>query len=100
MTTVGSSTKSMTFIGPSQPEQTMRSRAKNRVRRVAQSSRYADRGGDGFGDCGSTDEGVDGHRDGGASTRAGGTTFARGRLVGASTPCRVNAAPPNGAAGA
>ena len=82
----------MTFIGPSQREQTMTSTANTCFRRAAQSRRYADRGGDGF-DDGSidvvADAGagvVDVHGVGGASTGGGGTTFARRRLVGAKTP--------------
>jgi len=49
LTTVGSSRNAMTFIGPSQREQTITSTAKTRLSRAAQSRRYADRGGDGFG---------------------------------------------------
>ena len=41
----------MTFIGPSQREQTMTSTANTRFSRAAQSRRYADRGGDGFDDA-------------------------------------------------
>ncbi len=106
LVTVGSSRNAMTFIGPSQREQTitsthrgtLRAPAKTRFHKAAQSRRYADRGCDGFGDgdgdgvedanCvdGTGAEPVDGHRVGGASTGGGGTTFARRRLVGAKTP--------------
>ena len=89
----------MTFIGPSQREQTITSTAKTRFNKAAQSRRYADRGGDGFGDgdgdgdsvenatCvnGAGAGAVDGHGVGGARTGAG-TTFVRRRLVGANTP--------------
>jgi len=47
--TVGSSMVAMTFIGLSQREETMTETAKARLSRAAQSRRYADRGGDGFG---------------------------------------------------
>ena len=103
----------MTFIGPSQREQTMTSTANTRFSRAAQSRRYADRGGDGFddgsidlvADAGDAGEGVvdgsidvvadagdagagvvDVHGVGGLLTGGGGTTFARRRLVGANTP--------------
>jgi len=90
----------MTFIGPSQREQTITSTAKTRFNKAAQSRRYADRGGDGFGDVDGDGDGVedahcvdgagagpvDGHSVGGASTGGGGTTFARRRLVAANTP--------------
>jgi hypothetical protein len=89
----------MTFIGPSQREQTitsthrgtLRAPAKTRFSNAAQSRRYADRGGDGFGDGDGVENAycvdgtgagpVDGHSVGGASTGGGGTTFARRRLV-------------------
>ena len=100
----------MTFIGPSQREQTMTSTANTRLSRAAQSRRYADRVGDGFGggagDGVVTDDGADGagsvrgHCVGGLSTGGGGNNFARRRQVGAHTPCSVDAAPPDGAAGA
>jgi hypothetical protein len=50
LTTVGSSRNAMTFIGPSQREQTMTSTANTRLSNAAQSRRYADRVGDGFDD--------------------------------------------------
>ena len=94
LTTVGSSRNAMTFIGPSQREQTMTSTANTRFSNAAQSRRYADRGGDGFGEgagdgvstAGAGGGAVDGHCVGGASTGGGGTTLARRRLVGAKTP--------------
>jgi hypothetical protein len=84
----------MTFIGPSQREQSMTS--KTRFSRVAWSRRYADRGGDGFDDAsvdvvadGDTGAGpsiaVDGPGVGGAR-RGAGTTFVRRQPVGANTP--------------
>jgi hypothetical protein len=74
----------MTFVGPSQREQTMTSTANTRLSNAAWSRRYADRGGDGSDDCAidvvdHVDAGagaVDGHGVAEVST-GGGTTFAR-----------------------
>jgi hypothetical protein len=68
-TTLGSSRKAMTFIGPSQREQTMTSTANTRFSRAAQSRRYANRGGDGLGDEDGANE------DCGASAQRGGLSL-------------------------